>query len=897
MRWLTPPILLVALGCHHEPVTTGAPERVPELSPPLPAGPAETGDVPDVEVPTWRKHKCARTVLWPAYAGVDMDGNPQPPVEDDDYGDGERRRPPEDPANPTGVGGNWTADEKLAAINKRRKSEGVCDTRHRDALENAILEHAAPAPAKTQSTTAASAFADLEHAPLVSSVLALTPSEQTQAARDGLVVSDRLGYTNYTTAYYDIHRGQLPVYVTVDSVMHAIYASHAHYLGELEHDQLRKRLDEALGAMHCGLPAAANHYAPEIVEDLDLYLTVARSLLAERHVLSELGKVDRRAAEIVALVTNPSTTLTIDLFGRQRALDTTQFTPRGHYDDGTGRLSSYFRAAMWMSRVDLNLVSRDTRASTPGYEPDPRETPREAIVAVALADLAQRSGALKNLETLDRAWGVMAGAREDVSAQQLLALAKQAKLGKLEVSDADALRKAIGSGFRRTVNTGPTPNVKNLPVIATLLGPRITPDTIATGGLIAERGPAVAPVELGYMLGSDRAATYTRDADKPMRRARKDLAAARLGGDLYSAWLTAIRALAKTPAGAKPRFMGTEAFADLRLNSILTSYGQLRHNHVLVAAQAYDQGGCEIPDGYVEPAPEAYLALAEYAKRGAATARLLDPKGGAEAIRYFTRVEKLMRVLAQISREELAGKPLSTDTRRFLAMIVERRVAKAVGYGGSFPVATFDGWYLDLFPNIETGLQSPAFISDVATYDREGKRGIHYLGAKAPRLGVFVVDTGGKPRVMIGPVARGFQHTGPHTDRIADDDVPRLTVDEPWAASYTVAAAAVPEYSVQFRRAGASIDGLRVPPPDEPADNVVRITSKHAHGAATIELLDHHFVKMAEITTTITAGTVDVTIPAQPQPVEALRIRVGASAIRFDVPLTGELRADSRDAT
>jgi len=132
-----------------------------------------------------------------------------------------------------------------------------------------------------------------------------------------------------------------------------------------------------------------------------------------------------------------------------------------------------------------------------------------------------------------------------------------------------------------------------------------------------------------------------------------------------------------------------------------------------------------------------------------------------------------MRVLTALSHEQLANRPLSAAAKRFLAMIVERRETTAWGYGGSFPVATYDGWYLDLFPHIDTALEDASFIADYATFDRNGQQGVHYLGAKGPRLGVFVIDTGGAPRVMVGPVARAYQHTGPLDHRLDDEAAKR----------------------------------------------------------------------------------------------------------------------------
>ncbi|MCX5744200.1 MAG: DUF3160 domain-containing protein, partial [Proteobacteria bacterium] len=361
--------------------------------------------------------------------------------------------------------------------------------------------------------------------------------------------------------------------------------------------------------------------------------------------------------------------------------------------------------------------------------------------------------------------------------------------------------------------------------------------------------------------------------------------------DLYAAWLAAIRGLAVRPAGAVPGFMDTPQFADLRLNSALAAYGQLRHNHVLLAAQNYDQGGCEIPDGYVEPVPATYRALVDYAIRGREVFTALDPRDTSGGAAYFTRLERLMRVLASLASEELANRPLSADAKRFLAMIVEMRVATAHTYFASYPIATFDGWYLDLFSSRTAALHDAAFVADYATFDREGVAGVHYLGAQAPRLGVFVVDTGGGPRVMVGPVAHAFTFTGPQERRLTDDDAAGLAGNEPWAASFAIASAAPPSLTIEYRRVPAQPrNGMK-----EEADaaaravpvGVVRLDAPKPQGRVVVELLDHHFVKLGEVAATVGVGRTDLKVPAFKVPIEALRVRVGNFQARVDVSLEG----------
>src|SRR5262249_24982383 len=163
----------------------------------------------------------------------------------------------------------------------------------------------------------------------------------------------------------------------------------------------------------------------------------------------------------------------------------------------------------------------------------------------ALADLVARTHATKKLAEIDNVWRKLAGQREDVSLADLVKLRAQAGITSLKApSVAAKLRDAIGDRFKRTVNVHPMPNVDHLPVIATLLGPRVHPDTVAIGSLTNGRGPDLQAAELGFVLGHDRALAYAdKTLEKTFRTARDQLEHAKLGDDLYSAWLEGIRAL------------------------------------------------------------------------------------------------------------------------------------------------------------------------------------------------------------------------------------------------------------------------------------------------------------------------------------------------------------------
>ena len=96
--------------------------------------------------------------------------------------------------------------------------------------------------------------------------------------------------------------------------------------------------------------------------DLDTYLTVAQALLngEDPSSLSSKGLVtaggDQDAVnDLLGKALAASGTAEIELFGVKRNEDMSQFKPRGHYEDDP-RLQTYFRAMMWLGRIDFRLV-------------------------------------------------------------------------------------------------------------------------------------------------------------------------------------------------------------------------------------------------------------------------------------------------------------------------------------------------------------------------------------------------------------------------------------------------------------------------------------------------------------------------------------------------------------
>ncbi|HSO39769.1 MAG TPA: DUF3160 domain-containing protein, partial [Labilithrix sp.] len=750
----------------------------------------------------------------------------------------------------------------------------------------------------------------LQRLDLVEHRFKLTRREQSLFAANGFVVLDRRGYSTFSWALHDVYQSQLPLYVSADAILHAVYSSNDHLLAQIERDLLVPLLGRTLSAMHCALADAAAAYPADVARDLDLYLTVARSLLVDAPVPSVLG-TDGTAAEHVTAAKKASGIATVSLFGRDRLLDWSQYQPRGHYAspaadpdgatappaDGATPLTPYFRAAMWLSRIEMNLVSRSSRSSSPTPAPDPRETPREAVAALALADLVDRAHAVEDVARLDRAWTLLAGRREDVTVADLLKIRQKIGVAKIDLAAFDALKAAVGSDFQRTARLHPMPQGSTvLPAITTLLGPRVVADAAAFRPLVNGEVPErylVGPGDVAYVLGLDRGKAYLTDdlARFPALGAQLDVARGVLSsapdaGDLYGAWLAAVRGIAAPSAGTVPSFMRTTAYDDLRVNSLVAGYGQIRHNYVLMAGQSYDEGGCQIPDGWVEPLPAVYDGVATYAERGQKALKELDPKDTTGSGAYFAELAKVARILGTIARHELEGRALSEEEKRFLAMVVEM----TPGSTGGPP--TYTGWYFDIFRGRQDeALAAAAFTADYHTSSYVGK--VVYAGAGEPRMGLFVVDTGGPPRVMVGPVAHAYGIVG-SIDKRLDDASGAAATDlqaAPWASSFAAPAPPQPAFSL----------AANVPSESRTIKMVLR--SKAALPKVVIEAVDHHGVAITSVTKALPPDGRLVLTMTTPRQAEGLRVRIGEFVIEGATggPSTsvqleaGGLKVDSED--
>jgi hypothetical protein len=163
-------------------------------------------------------------------------------------------------------------------------------------------------------------------------------------------------------------------------------------------------------------------------------------------------------------------------------------------------------------------------------------------------------------------------------------------------------------------------------------------------------------------------------------------------------------------------------------------------------------------------------------------------------------------------------------------------VEATFGWRSTGSAPSFTGWYFDMFHDRNEAMDGASFVADYYTSTEYSEAA--YAGVKGVKLGVFVVDSAGGPRVVVGPVSDSFEATE-KLPRLDDSKVMSAHAEAPWAKSYTEGAIAEPPLAIAAKK--TSKEDFR--------DTItMRVTSTRALGKVTIDLLDHHRKPMQSVT-------------------------------------------------
>jgi len=215
--------------------------------------------------------------------------------------------------------------------------------------------------------------------------------------KNGFVVSERNGSYSFVDVYLMLYNAHVPVFVSLDSMLHAWHSSFDKMLEEAEAKFLHPLIVQIVSSMRIGIreiygtsfKVGLPDDLTNTIQDVDFFLGTASMLLSP----VQMGKVEEKPnknnwyteikdetksidpipdtfgvsdrIENVIQAVQKEIISNIQIFGNVRKEDFSQFKPRGHYDR-TDTLKRYFRAMMWFGRMNLYVTGKDSQPSELG---------------------------------------------------------------------------------------------------------------------------------------------------------------------------------------------------------------------------------------------------------------------------------------------------------------------------------------------------------------------------------------------------------------------------------------------------------------------------------------------------------------------------------------------------
>jgi hypothetical protein len=650
--------------------------------------------------------------------------------------------------------------------------------------------------------------------------LQLTGPEQQILRNRGFVSVDHDQQYSFGSLYFAVYSNDLPVLITTDSILHALHRSYDDILIELEESFFTAALDEVLEKCHNDLanfesqsPAVANN-----CKDVDLYLTVARNLLkgagspADADVQPEMKALDgtllvssklgqdQEALAILDLIQSlqlqdPRKGEFTYIYGGKRAIDYSQFKPRGHYT--SPGLARYFRSMMWLGRADTgwNILPPDPQS---GIVSDSKRELRNAVV---LTRLLRSSGGEAHLQQMSDILDFMVGDSDNISAFQMADLLRQQKIADADYLTSDqridefqaALRKS-NLGTQQIRSQAVVSDPADLyqvppPSIYQIFGQRFAVDSFVLSNVVYDsiifdgrkvRRMMPKGLDVMFALGNNNVLPLLEKEMVQFPYATNLKASQEFvsqfpqtfwQGNLYNLWLNSLRPLSADPSSEKhfPEAMRTAAWQRKQLQTQLASWAELRHNTVLYAKQSYTGiPQCEYPAGYVEPYPETYARikfLANEAVRriGAAEFRLTRydyQHLQQRQIEFFQQMAGTLERLEVLSRKELTAEPFTVQDVAWLKQLIDTR-----RHGSGPP--TYSGWYADLFygGGPQCAKWDPTVV-DVHT-DPESNSVLEQAVGNCNFL-IVAIDNDDDRMIYVGPAYSYYEFRQPASYRLTD---------------------------------------------------------------------------------------------------------------------------------
>jgi hypothetical protein len=667
-------------------------------------------------------------------------------------------------------------------------------------------------PAGTFAGSAPASFGTSVYGDSIASLYGLTDDERSLIETHGFMVTERLRRNSFGNAFTEIFHKDLPVFISADAILHALHMSYDAMLRVTEEQILIPKLEQILTAIHAQLPALAARYASspgmdQKLKDVDLYITVPRKLLGA--VISPYySDNDGKAEELIALIAAEKPAGYPLFSSVARNIDFSQFTVRGHYTQ-TEQLKKYFRAMMWLGRIEMYLIPPVNSVPPENDENIQRQT----IDAVLMCEAVRCAGAESSMSEIEEILRYFVGESDNVTLsniETLLLLTGVDSASMLLETDRFAAfqdtLKVQSYAFQRILSqiimSDPANPDDIRPASAFLLfGQRFIIDSYITGNVVYDKikfeqnkvwRALPSRYDVLFSLGNDAAAQLLEQELSTYHYAT-NLASLRYLVDsyeseywnstVYTGWLNSIRSL-NPPADrtALPAFMQTAAWWQQKMNTQLASWAQLRHDNLLYAKQSYTGGIiCSFPESYVEPVPEFYTAVKMLAANAVQKfeSLSLDFNG---MISYWRNLQSVADTLRSIALKELNGTMLSEMEKGFL-----KRMLYLNGICGPL----YSGWYYNLYYTDDDGFfKNDMVVADIHTCPTDASGmpvgWVMHAGTGPVNLAVITTEApDGRTISYIGPVMSYYEHVSMNFKRLTDEE---------WQTQYLISPSFRPDF-------------------------------------------------------------------------------------------------------
>ncbi len=585
----------------------------------------------------------------------------------------------------------------------------------------------------------------------------------TRTAQKGIAVCGKTNFPNYVKAFDAVHSYDMPVIITTDAILDALYMSYDNILMCLEDERFYSLLDSILlkSFFYCNAIYPNTDYA----QDIRNYLGTALCLLKP-------GRTDiTKSAEMGSNLddVNSLTAKSISLCGVSRVVDFSQFKPRGHYTKND-RLTNYFKCMMWLSRADLAFMLETT--------------PRMKKAACVLWDCVVNSGMYKEWLFFNSVIEFMVGQSDGMSVKDFGYFISDLNVhdvvsytNQFDEDHFDSTLTQCKYGIQMVLSTYYTDvnsNSLNLPRIFSFMPQRFVIDSYSFSQMVHPLVPnrfLPTSTDVAFLLGDNSSLQNYTDLTTSsfpgvmgsLRDLFDQISPEGWHSNLYNGWINSLRQLnnAADNSFVSPVFR-TKSWNHKMRNTQLNSWAQLRYCTLLYVKQSYT--GliiCYHPSAYIEPYPDFFSEMVWYTESGKTFFKEVDNR----IYDYFVNAEEIMKKLFLAAQTVAAGQELSQSQENMLKDVITTEHVNT----GCGLAKIFNGWYNNLIfeygnsPEEYLDFENGDFvtIADVHTKLKdEATENMVWHGASGYiNLAAVIVERNGTPTLYIGPVGSYYDVT------------------------------------------------------------------------------------------------------------------------------------------